>query len=50
VPDQNHGRLELVMSDNAWDDGTEESCRQFARSDLFKVPRRTSSGPTAASG
>ena len=33
VLDQDHGRLELVISDNASDDGTEEICRQFARSD-----------------
>jgi glycosyltransferase involved in cell wall biosynthesis len=30
---QEHGRLELVVSDNASDDGTEEICRQLARSD-----------------
>ena len=30
---QDHGRLELVISDNASSDGTEEICRQFARSD-----------------
>lgn len=30
---QEHGRLELVISDNASDDGTEEICRHFARSD-----------------
>jgi glycosyltransferase involved in cell wall biosynthesis len=33
VLDQEYGRLELVISDNASDDGTEEICRQFARSD-----------------
>ena len=33
VLDQDYGRLELVISDNASDDGTEEICRQFARSD-----------------
>jgi glycosyltransferase involved in cell wall biosynthesis len=33
VLDQEHGHLELVISDNASDDGTEEICRQFARSD-----------------
>jgi hypothetical protein len=33
VLDQGHGRLELVISDNASDDGTEEICRQFIRSD-----------------
>lgn len=33
VLDQDHGRLELVISDNASSDGTEEVCRQFARSD-----------------
>jgi glycosyltransferase involved in cell wall biosynthesis len=30
---QDYGRLELVISDNASDDGTEEICRQLARSD-----------------
>lgn len=30
---QEHGHLELVISDNASDDGTEEICREFARSD-----------------
>jgi glycosyltransferase involved in cell wall biosynthesis len=30
---QEYGRIELVISDNASDDGTEEICRQFARSD-----------------
>lgn len=30
---QNHDRLELVISDNASDDATEEICRGFARSD-----------------
>lgn len=30
---QNHGHLELVISDNASDDGTEEICREFTRSD-----------------
>jgi glycosyltransferase involved in cell wall biosynthesis len=30
---QNYGRIELVISDNASNDGTEEICRQFARSD-----------------
>ena len=33
VLDQEYSRLELVISDNASDDGTEEICRQFARSD-----------------
>jgi Glycosyl transferase family 2 len=33
VLDQGYGRLELVISDNASGDGTEEICRQFARSD-----------------
>jgi glycosyltransferase involved in cell wall biosynthesis len=33
VLDQTYGRIELVISDNASDDGTEEICRQFARSD-----------------
>jgi glycosyltransferase involved in cell wall biosynthesis len=33
VLDQEYGRLELVISDNASDDGTEEICRQFAGSD-----------------
>lgn len=33
VLDQSYGRLELVISDNASDDATEEICRQFARSD-----------------
>jgi hypothetical protein len=33
VLNQDHGRLELVISDNASDDGTEEICRQFARFD-----------------
>jgi glycosyltransferase involved in cell wall biosynthesis len=33
VLDQDYVRLELVISDNASDDGTEEICRQFARSD-----------------
>ncbi len=33
VLDQQYDRLELVISDNASDDGTEEICRQFARSD-----------------
>jgi glycosyltransferase involved in cell wall biosynthesis len=33
VLDQEHGDLELVISDNASDDGTEEICRHFARSD-----------------
>jgi glycosyltransferase involved in cell wall biosynthesis len=32
--DQEHARLELVISDNASDDGTEEICRQFAGSDV----------------
>jgi glycosyltransferase involved in cell wall biosynthesis len=31
---QEYGRIELVISDNASDDGTEEICRQFARSDV----------------
>jgi glycosyltransferase involved in cell wall biosynthesis len=30
---QDYGCIELVISDNASDDGTEEICRQFARSD-----------------
>lgn len=30
---QDHDRLELVISDNASDDGTEEICRELARSD-----------------
>jgi glycosyltransferase involved in cell wall biosynthesis len=30
---QDYGRVELVISDNASDDGTEEICREFARSD-----------------
>ena len=30
---QDHGRLELVISDNASDDGTEEVCRVFAEAD-----------------
>lgn len=30
---QDYDRIELVISDNASDDGTEEVCRQFARSD-----------------
>jgi glycosyltransferase involved in cell wall biosynthesis len=33
VLDQEYGHLELVISDNASDDGTEEICRQFARCD-----------------
>jgi glycosyltransferase involved in cell wall biosynthesis len=33
VLDQDHGHLELVISDNASDDGTEEICRQLARAD-----------------
>jgi glycosyltransferase involved in cell wall biosynthesis len=33
VLDQEYVHLELVISDNASDDGTEEICRQFARSD-----------------
>jgi Glycosyl transferase family 2 len=33
VLDQEYGRIELVISDNASDDGTEEICRHFARSD-----------------
>jgi hypothetical protein len=33
VLDQEHGRLELVISDNASNDGTEEICRQFASAD-----------------
>jgi glycosyltransferase involved in cell wall biosynthesis len=33
VLEQSDGRLELVISDNASDDGTEEICRGFARSD-----------------
>jgi glycosyltransferase involved in cell wall biosynthesis len=30
---QEYGRIELVISDNASDDGTQEICRQLARSD-----------------
>jgi glycosyltransferase involved in cell wall biosynthesis len=30
---QDHGHLELVISDNASNDGTQEICRHFARSD-----------------
>lgn len=30
---QSYGRLELLISDNASDDGTEEICRRFARAD-----------------
>lgn len=30
---QDHERLELIISDNASDDGTEEVCRELARSD-----------------
>jgi hypothetical protein len=33
VLDQEYDRVELVISDNASDDGTEEICRAFARSD-----------------
>jgi glycosyltransferase involved in cell wall biosynthesis len=33
VLDQSYGQLELVISDNASDDATEEICRGFARSD-----------------
>ena len=33
VLDQDFGQLELVISDNASDDGTEEICRQLARAD-----------------
>jgi Glycosyl transferase family 2 len=33
VLDQDYGRLELLISDNASDDGTEEICRQLARAD-----------------
>jgi glycosyltransferase involved in cell wall biosynthesis len=33
VLDQQYDRLELVISDNASDDGTEEMCRELARSD-----------------
>jgi glycosyltransferase involved in cell wall biosynthesis len=33
VLEQDHARLELVISDNASDDGTEEVCRELARSD-----------------
>jgi glycosyltransferase involved in cell wall biosynthesis len=33
VLDQQHSCLELVISDNASDDGTEEICRQFAQVD-----------------
>jgi Glycosyl transferase family 2 len=33
VLDQEYGRVELVISDNASDDCTEEICREFARSD-----------------
>jgi glycosyltransferase involved in cell wall biosynthesis len=33
VLDQEYGRVELVISDNASDDGTNGICRQFARAD-----------------
>lgn len=33
VLDQDHSHLELVISDNASNDGTEEICHEFARSD-----------------
>jgi glycosyltransferase involved in cell wall biosynthesis len=33
VLEQGHARLELVISDNASDDGTEEICQELARSD-----------------
>ena len=33
VLDQDYGRLELLISDNASEDGTEEICRQLARAD-----------------
>jgi glycosyltransferase involved in cell wall biosynthesis len=33
VLDQDHGQLELVISDNASDDGTEEICRELASTD-----------------
>jgi Glycosyl transferase family 2 len=33
VLDQDYSQLELVISDNASDDGTEEICRQLARAD-----------------
>jgi glycosyltransferase involved in cell wall biosynthesis len=33
VLDQDYGRLELVISDNSSDDGTEEICRQLASTD-----------------
>jgi glycosyltransferase involved in cell wall biosynthesis len=33
VLEQDHAHLELVISDNASDDGTEQLCREFARSD-----------------
>jgi hypothetical protein len=33
VLDQTYDQIELVISDNASDDGTEEMCRRFARSD-----------------
>jgi Glycosyl transferase family 2 len=43
VLDQSYGPLELVISDNASDDGTEEICRQFARADArvryYRQPR-----------
>jgi glycosyltransferase involved in cell wall biosynthesis len=37
---QEYERIELVISDNASDDGTEEICRQFARSDTRVRYRR----------
>jgi glycosyltransferase involved in cell wall biosynthesis len=40
VLDQQYDRLELVISDNASDDGTEEICRQFAQSDARVRYRR----------
>jgi len=33
VLDQDHERLELIVSDNDSDDGTEEVCRELARAD-----------------
>jgi glycosyltransferase involved in cell wall biosynthesis len=40
VLDQEYGRLELLISDNASDDGTEEICRQLARADARVRSRR----------
>jgi glycosyltransferase involved in cell wall biosynthesis len=40
VLDQDYGRLELVISDNESDDGTEEICRQFAQADARVLYRR----------